>query len=184
MRIQRGLTFAIQKLNLRQDGIPKKDLDDNPPSFRILQSSHLRLYLVFTSPCFQTQPEKMILEFLNSARLRLTRRIALLNKAHCCFTIQFSGNSSFYHFAYVRARCLSAVVEFANCILIMVTTRFSDTQWNQIVEAWRIFDTDGDGLVGVQDLRTLMLSFGYDHSEKVQKFNADEIWPDFLDTRS
>ncbi len=49
----------------------------------------------------------------------------------------------------------------------MVTTRFSDTQWNQIMEAWRIFDTDGDGLVTAQDLRTLMLSFGYDHSEKV-----------------
>ena len=51
----------------------------------------------------------------------------------------------------------------------MVTTRFSDTQWNQIMEAWRIFDTDGDGLVTVQDLRTLMLSFGYDHSEKASK---------------
>jgi hypothetical protein len=52
----------------------------------------------------------------------------------------------------------------------MVTTQFSDTQWNQIMEAWRIFDTDGDGLVTVQDLRTLMLSFGYDHSEKASDF--------------
>jgi Ca2+-binding EF-hand superfamily protein len=54
----------------------------------------------------------------------------------------------------------------------MVTTRFSDTQWNQIVEAWRIFDTDSDGLVGVNDLRTLLLSFGYDHSEKVKLRNT------------
>mmetsp|Transcript_19213 Transcript_19213/g.40400 ORF Transcript_19213/g.40400 Transcript_19213/m.40400 type:complete len:254 (-) Transcript_19213:129-890(-) len=57
----------------------------------------------------------------------------------------------------------------------MVTTQFSDTQWNQIMEAWRIFDTDGDGLVTVQDLRTLMLSFGYDHSEKELAAYLDDL---------
>jgi hypothetical protein len=59
----------------------------------------------------------------------------------------------------------------------MVTTQFSDTQWNQIMEAWRIFDTDGDGLVTVEDLRTLMLSFGYDHSEKVMDSDSVLIPP-------
>ena len=35
------------------------------------------------------------------------------------------------------------------------------------MEAWRIFDTDSDGLITAKDLPTLMLSFGYDHSEAV-----------------
>ena len=35
------------------------------------------------------------------------------------------------------------------------------------MEAWRIFDTDSDGFITAKDLRTLMLSFGYDHSEAV-----------------
>ena len=51
--------------------------------------AHRFLYWVLTSPCFQTHPENIILELLNSARLRLARRIALLKNAHCCFTISY-----------------------------------------------------------------------------------------------
>mmetsp|Transcript_33322 Transcript_33322/g.78037 ORF Transcript_33322/g.78037 Transcript_33322/m.78037 type:complete len:264 (+) Transcript_33322:3-794(+) len=49
----------------------------------------------------------------------------------------------------------------------------TDDQWQHMLEAWRIFDTDADGLITATDLRTVLLSFGYDHS--VEELN------DFLD---
>mmetsp|Transcript_30076 Transcript_30076/g.58764 ORF Transcript_30076/g.58764 Transcript_30076/m.58764 type:complete len:265 (+) Transcript_30076:18-812(+) len=54
-----------------------------------------------------------------------------------------------------------------------MSTPISDDQWDHMLEAWRIFDADCDGLVTAHDLRTVLLSFGYDHSE--------EELEDFLD---
>eukprot|EP00961_Rhodomonas_salina_P057738 775987-Rhodomonas_salina.5 len=49
----------------------------------------------------------------------------------------------------------------------MSTAPLSEEQWLHIKEAWRIFDTDGDGLITPSDLRLLLQSFGYEHSEEV-----------------
>ena len=46
----------------------------------------------------------------------------------------------------------------------MSLTALTDEQYGHIQEAWRLFDTDGDGLVTPKDLQKLMCSFGYEHS--------------------
>lgn len=40
----------------------------------------------------------------------------------------------------------------------------TDEQYAHINEAWRLFDTDEDGLITPQDLQRLLLSFGYRHT--------------------
>ena len=47
-----------------------------------------------------------------------------------------------------------------------MTYPLEDEPWQQMQEAFRIFDTDGDGLVTASDLRVLMLTYGMDHSEE------------------
>jgi len=46
----------------------------------------------------------------------------------------------------------------------MSLTALTDEQYDHIEEAWRLFDTDGDGLVTPKDLQKLMRSFGYEHT--------------------
>lgn len=46
----------------------------------------------------------------------------------------------------------------------MSLTPLTDDQFAHIQEAWRLFDTDSDGLVTPKDLQTLLRSFGYEHS--------------------
>ena len=46
----------------------------------------------------------------------------------------------------------------------MSLTPLTDEQFAHIQEAWRLFDTDSDGLVTPKDLQTLLRSFGYEHS--------------------
>mmetsp|Transcript_18447 Transcript_18447/g.45294 ORF Transcript_18447/g.45294 Transcript_18447/m.45294 type:complete len:264 (+) Transcript_18447:124-915(+) len=41
----------------------------------------------------------------------------------------------------------------------------SNDQWDHILEAWRMFDTDADGVITARDLRKVLLSFGYEHDE-------------------
>lgn len=57
----------------------------------------------------------------------------------------------------------------------MASAPISDDQWEHMLEAWRIFDTDGDGMITSADLKTVLLSFGYDHSIEVRrgKFQAN-----------
>ena len=50
----------------------------------------------------------------------------------------------------------------------MSSAPISQDQWDHMLEAWRIFDTDGDGLVTSADLQTVLLSFGYEHSIEVR----------------
>lgn len=50
----------------------------------------------------------------------------------------------------------------------MSSAPISQDQWDHMLEAWRIFDTDGDGLVTSEDLKTVLLSFGYEHSIEVR----------------
>lgn len=50
----------------------------------------------------------------------------------------------------------------------MAFAPMSQDQWDHFLEAWRIFDVDGDGVVTPEDIRALLLSFGYDHSIEVR----------------
>ena len=47
----------------------------------------------------------------------------------------------------------------------MTTVSPTDVQWEQLNEAWRIFDTDQEGLVTSGDLRLLLRTYGFEHSE-------------------
>lgn len=57
----------------------------------------------------------------------------------------------------------------------MSTAPLSEEQWLHIKEAWRIFDTDGDGLITPSDLRLLLQSFGYEHSEEELGVYLDDL---------
>lgn len=46
----------------------------------------------------------------------------------------------------------------------MSLTPLDEDQFAHFEEAWRLFDTDGDGLVTPKDLQALLRSFGYEHS--------------------
>ena len=46
----------------------------------------------------------------------------------------------------------------------MTLTPLTDEQFAHFEEAWRLFDTDGDGLVTPKDLQAILRSFGYEHS--------------------
>ena len=46
----------------------------------------------------------------------------------------------------------------------MSLTPLEEDQFAHFEEAWRLFDTDGDGLVTPKDLQALLRSFGYEHS--------------------
>jgi len=46
----------------------------------------------------------------------------------------------------------------------MSLTALTDEQYAHMKEAWRLFDTDGDGIVTPQDLQKILRSFGYEHS--------------------
>jgi Ca2+-binding EF-hand superfamily protein len=46
-----------------------------------------------------------------------------------------------------------------------MTYPLTDVQWDQISEAFRIFDTDADGLVTARDLKLLLTTYGFEHSE-------------------
>jgi hypothetical protein len=48
--------------------------------------------------------------------------------------------------------------------LDMSLTPLTHDQFLHLHEAWRLFDTDCDGLVTPKDLQTLLRSFGYEHS--------------------
>lgn len=50
-----------------------------------------------------------------------------------------------------------------------------EEQWLHIKEAWRIFDTDNDGKITTGDLRRLMLSFGYNHTEEELGLYLDDL---------
>ena len=49
----------------------------------------------------------------------------------------------------------------------MSSAPISQDQWDHMLETWRIFDADGDGLITSHDLKTVLLSFGYEHSIEV-----------------
>jgi len=46
----------------------------------------------------------------------------------------------------------------------MSLTPLTDDQYAHVEEAWRLFDTDGDGLVTPKDLQAILRTFGYEHS--------------------
>jgi hypothetical protein len=46
----------------------------------------------------------------------------------------------------------------------MSLVALTDEQYAHIREAWRIFDTDEDGLITPKDLQRLLLSFGFQHT--------------------
>lgn len=46
----------------------------------------------------------------------------------------------------------------------MTLVALTDEQYAHIHEAWRLFDTDEDGLITPKDLQRLLLSFGYQHT--------------------
>jgi hypothetical protein len=57
------------------------------------------------------------------------------------------------------------VLQEGGRLIVMTAVPPTDVQWEHLDEAWRIFDTDADGLVTAGDLRLLLLTYGFEHSE-------------------
>ena len=47
----------------------------------------------------------------------------------------------------------------------LMTAPLTDVQWAQLQEAWRVVDSDADGLITAGDLQLLLQTHGFDHSE-------------------
>ena len=57
----------------------------------------------------------------------------------------------------------------------MSLTALTPDQYAHFQEAWRLFDTDGDGLVTPTDMQKLLRSFGYEHSVEELQVYLDDL---------